>query len=609
MQFAVDLPSEKILLISTDPAHSIRDSLADRNAPSNLEVIELSAESFLNKFKAEHGAKLLEIANRGTFLDKQDILRFIDLSVPGMDELFGFLEISKLAGEGRFGRIVVDTAPTGHTLRLLVMPGAMEGWLEALDALLAKHRYMMEVFRGIYRPDDLDQFLEDMDTSRQGLEEMLRDHSLCRFIPVITAEDMSVLESARLLEQLDALGIRADEILVNRIYPENQCHLCYTVRKEQLAVISRLPKNLANRSLWSIPLYPDEVRGERLTAFWGGLSRVRQDNPAFTKSSALLASRADPVVNPAPLPSPATRLILFAGKGGVGKTTLACATAVRLVDAYPDKRVLLFSADPAHSLSDALDIQLGPSPSRISKRLFAMEINAEAEFATLKDEYSSDIDEFFGTYLGNLDLTFDREVMERILDLSPPGLDEIMALTRMTDFLVSGSYDLIVLDAAPTGHLIRLMELPEVLDQWIKAFFELFLKYRDIFRPPQMSERLVSLSKSLKLLRTILRSSTEAFLHAVTIPTEMAREETADLLSACARLGIAVPLIFINMVTPPGDCPFCSRMRERESEVMRKVSRQFSEHDKTIVYRQSDIRGINLLLGLGNSLYTSVPAH
>ncbi len=83
-----------------------------------------------------------------------------------------------------------------------------------------------------------------------------------------------------------------------------------------------------------------------------------------------------------------------------------------------------------------------------------------------------------------MDLAFDRPAMERFVDLSPPGLDEVTALTQVLDLCDQHHYSTFVLDAAPTGHLIRLLETPDLLDCWLKVFFGLFLKYKRIFRLP-----------------------------------------------------------------------------------------------------------------------------
>ena len=221
-----------------------------------------------------------------------------------------------------------------------------------------------------------------------------------------------------------------------------------------------------------------------------------------------------------------------------------------------------------------------------------MEIDSEAEFEALKRQYAGDIERFLESVSGKFDLTFDREVLERILDLSPPGLDEVMALTRVMALLASGSYDVLVLDSAATGHLIRLLELPEIIDQWLKIFFDLFLKYQQIFRLTKFSQELVTMSKNLKRLRELLSNPARTALYAVSIPTDMALEETRDLVAACERLGISVPGLFLNLVTPPSDCDLCSALYRAESLVRNKFQQSLSGRDVTVVYRRGEIRGL-----------------
>ena len=306
---------------------------------------------------------------------------------------------------------------------------------------------------------------------------------------------------------------------------------------------------------------------------------------------------------PPPLPPPGTAMLVFAGKGGVGKTTLACATALRLARAHTGKRILLFSADPAHSLADCLDITVGPEPKPAAPGLWVMEVDANADFIAMKNQYRKEIAQFLKRIMPNLDLTFDREVMERIMDLSPPGIDELMALAAVMDYLAPKDYDLLVLDAAPTGHLIRLLELPEIIEDWLKAVFGIFLKYRNIFRLPEITQRLVRISKDLKRLRAILRDPSRAALSAVSILTEMSFAETTDLVAACGRMGIPVPCLFLNMATPAGPDPLCASLFHRESAVRGKFASGFPSIRQTVVYHQSDPRGIENLEALGQILY------
>jgi arsenite-transporting ATPase len=170
-------------------------------------------------------------------------------------------------------------------------------------------------------------------------------------------------------------------------------------------------------------------------------------------------------------------------------------------------------------------------------------------------------------------------------------------------FLAQDQYDVFILDSAPTGHLLRLLELPELIDQWLKAFFNLFLKYKRVFRLPVISQRLVQMSKELKHLRSLLGDPERAALFAVTIPTEMAFEETKDLVASCERIGISVPMLFINLAAPPSRCPLCAALHERESKLKRLFQETFSGSRHVLIYRHGEPRGLQQLGIMGKALY------
>ncbi len=604
LKLARAAPRSAFLLVSTDPAHSLADSLAGFAPPPNLQVTELDAQECLAVFKRQHGPKLYEIASRGTFLDHYDISRFLDLSLPGLDELMGSLEIASWVAAQRYQTIVVDTAPTGHTLRLLAMPALLHSWLGALDALLAKHRYMRKLYSGAVNRDEIDAFLAGLASSVTQMEALLRDSGRCRFMPVMLAEEMSLHETRSLLAELKRAQVPVKDIVVNRLFPRNECPVCADGLVQQSRILGEIfsSGDLSPYTWWGVPLYPKEVCGaEGLEAFWDGSTRL-------TKA---LVSPATPILPIGPWVETAARppkeksLLLFAGKGGVGKTTLACATSVRMAQDSPAREVLLFSTDPAHSVADCLGVPVGPVPRRICPGLTALEVDAEAEFRALKQLYSQELRSFLRSLLPEMDLAFDREAMERVVDLSPPGLDEVMALTHVMDLFDQNQYRTLVLDSAPTGHLIRLLEMPELVDQWLKVFFGLFLKYKQIFRLPKVSQRLVEMSKALKRLRALLADPARCALCGVAILTDMAFEETKDLLAACQRMQVSAPFLFLNLATPPSDCRLCSALRRRESVIQQKFRRALPTTEQIVVYRRGEPRGLARLGELGQALYAA----
>ncbi len=603
LRLADKFPASPFLLLSSDPAHSLADSINGASLPANLNVVELNAAEYLAAFKAENGEKLREIAMRGTFLDDEDVQSLLDLSLPGMDELVAFLDISTWVQNRSYRCVVVDTAPTGHTLRLLSMPDLMGSWIRALDKLLAKHRYMRSLF-GTLAADDLDQFIETLSGRVAQTAELLTDPTRCRFVPVMLAEALSVQETIALVEILKHNKVPVTDIVVNKLYPISSCGACSRIRGEQSVQLRDIQSLFHRYKLWATPMCSEEVQGtENLRAFWAAVQGLKDfsidhEEPQFAAKGH---SSAVAVESPADLPPPETSLLIFAGKGGVGKTTMACATATRL--AGDGRNVLLFSVDPAHSLSHCLNRPIGPAVTSVSPRLEVMQIDAKAEFRKLKEEYRLELRGLVESLLPEVDPTCDREAMESIFDLSPPGLDEIMAMTKVMDHLFADKYDIVIIDSAPSGHLIRLLELPELIDSWLKVFFRLLLKYKRIFRLPRMSQRLVSISKNLKRFRSVLTDHDQAVTHVVSILTEMAFEETTDLLYACERMGIRVPAILLNLVTPTEDCELCSSLHSREQVVRKKFRSAFPHQFQTIVYRGSEPRGLTELARLGEVLY------
>ena len=611
LRLARCFPEDSFLIVSTDPAHSLTDSAAGFLPPPNLRILELDAQKSLAVFKAQHADKIQEIAARGTFLDNQDIARFLGLSLPGLDELMGFLEIARWARERKYRRIIVDTAPSGHTMRLLAMPESLKKWLGVLDAMLAKHRYMRKLYRDDGSRDDLDRFLAEMADSVKQTKKLLVDPKKCCFVPVMIAEPLAVAETAMFISELERQKIPIGGIVVNQLYPASQCPVCECERNSQMNELRGLPDEVSQYALWGAPLHPEEIRGRKLLeSFWDQVFRLNETGAARippvvsdVESTTGIPGPEPMVEGPPDLPLPETSLMVFAGKGGVGKTTLACATALRLARGSSGKEVFLFSTDPAHSLSACLDVSVGPAPVRICPGLTAMEIDAQAEFESLKAQYAGELNAFLASVLPGLDLAFDHEVMAKIMDLAPPGLDEIMALTRAMECLRRDHYDVLLLDSAPTGHLLRLLELPQLIEQWLQAFFGLFLKYKNIFRLPAVARRLVEISKDIKTLTAMLHDSTRSALYGVSIPTVMALEETKDLFASCARMEIPAPVLFVNLATPPSDCLLCSALRRRESEVRRKFQEAFPEKHQTLVYRHRRTRGLDGLAELGRLLY------
>jgi arsenite-transporting ATPase len=259
----------KTLIFSTDPAHSLADSLEQKlddkprevKGVKNLSALEVNAEKALSKFKAEHQDEIKKIVETGTNLDAEDIDSVFALPIPGMDEVMGFKTMIDLIDEAKFDKYIVDTAPTGHALRLLTSPKLLDDWVKVMAKMRWKYRYMVERFAGKYEPDKGDDFLLSMKKTVKRIEELLRDQNRCEFIAVTIPENMAVLETARLISNLGEYGIKVRQMVINNVVESNGCEFCREKRKEQEKYINLMRGKFNGLKTTIIPSCSHEIKG------------------------------------------------------------------------------------------------------------------------------------------------------------------------------------------------------------------------------------------------------------------------------------------------------------------------------------------------------------
>ena len=248
------------------------------------------------------------------------------------------------------------------------------------------------------------------------------------------------------------------------------------------------------------------------------------------------------------------RLLFFGGKGGVGKTTVAATVALRLARDEPRRAVLLLSTDPAHSLGDVFGQRIGDEPVCVRggpRNLRVRELDAAAALASRRAGLEAALNEI-GAVLGAPDAataTGGRGTAE-LMELAPPGIDELFGLVSVVE--AREQYPLIVMDTAPTGHALRLLEMPDAAREWVQVLLRVLLKYRSVVRPGRLASELVDLSKSIRGLQELLRNPGDTRFIVVTRAAAVPRLETERLLVRLHRLRLAAPLTLA-----PGRCPVC----------------------------------------------------
>jgi arsenite/tail-anchored protein-transporting ATPase len=163
-----------------------------------------------------------------------------------------------------------------------------------------------------------------------------------------------------------------------------------------------------------------------------------------------------------------------------------------------------------------------------------------------RGEYRAGAEQLLAGLVGGASADADRGVTERLLDLAPPGIDELMALVQVVDLTGDRRYDALILDTAPTGHLLRMLELPGVALEWTRALLRMLLKYREVTGLGGMAERVLHLSRDLRRLRELLQDPRECWFLGVALPEALSVPETRRLLARLRRLGITPGALLVN---------------------------------------------------------------
>ena len=248
----------------------------------------------------------------------------------------------------------------------------------------------------------------------------------------------------------------------------------------------------------------------------------------------------------------APRTILYTGKGGVGKTSVAAATARRC--AASGLRTVVLSTDPAHSLSDSLETALGADPTPVSEGLWAQEVQAEREM----ELHWGAVQRWLGALLA------DRGVMDIAAEeLSvPPGMDELFSLLQIKHHHESGEFDVVIVDCAPTGETLRLLSFPDIARWWLekvfpwerrmvaaarplaRTFLDLQLPGEEVFGEVQ------SLVGNLIAMNEILRDRERATIRLVMNPDRMVIKEAQRTFTYLNLYGYLTDAVVVNRVFP-----------------------------------------------------------
>ncbi len=272
------------------------------------------------------------------------------------------------------------------------------------------------------------------------------------------------------------------------------------------------------------------------------------------------------------------RYWFFGGKGGVGKTSCAAACALRLAE--EGKKTLIISTDPAHSLSDSFRQPIGGEIKPIEgvSNLFALEIDPK--------RYVSET----AKVLGESGFAFAWLFMGAE---SFPGIDEAVAFTKVLEYVGKPEYDAVVFDTAPTGHTLRLLELPDFLDSWVGKLVEFKLRMDRLFsafkkllgkesEKDETLEALQLMKETIRKAKQVLTDPSTSTFVIVLLPEAMAIWETERLLTHLESLRIPVEFLVVNMVVPENPCNFCRTRRSMQLKHLEEIREMYRDEFKIV---------------------------
>ena len=307
-----------------------------------------------------------------------------------------------------------------------------------------------------------------------------------------------------------------------------------------------------------------------------------------------------------------TRILLFTGKGGVGKTTTAAATALRCADA--GLRTIVLSTDPAHSLADAFDVPLGPLVAPITTTLSGQQLDAQERMEESWHEIQGWLREVFA-WAGVEGL--EAEELSVI-----PGLDEVFALSDIKQHATSGDWDMVVVDCAPTAETIRFLSLPEILARYMERLFPVGRQVNKVVSP--VLSRITSLPMAgdgvfdatrrfydrLEGVRELLTDPARTSVRLVVNPERMVIAEARRTYTYLSLFGYRVDAVIANRLLPDEvSDPWFARWKALHHEHLRTIEEGFAPLPVLKVdLAPAELVGLDALRGFGDSVYGDLDA-
>ncbi|MHB8281089.1 MAG: arsenical pump-driving ATPase [Candidatus Humimicrobiaceae bacterium] len=576
----------KTLLITTDPAPNLRDifgqEIGHKITPiagtENLSAIEIDPNIASDEYRERIIAPMREMLD-----DKSLNTMKEQLDSPCIEEVAAFDKFIEFMDDPGYDVVVFDTAPTGHTIRLLELPS---GWNETLQ-----NNTSTCIGPGAS--------LQSAKLKYEKAISYLQDKNKTSFIFVLKPENSSLLETKRSSKELNKLGIGVSALIVNGILPKEECNDDFFRKKkeEELGIVKKIKSEFKSLPKTFYPLMDSEVSGIELLDIvgrflFGGEKQIKpkvlSERPATGSQDE--TNDFDAAINPNEIykllsQEDGTRYIFFTGKGGVGKSTIACTTSVYL--AGRGLKTLIVTTDPASHLQDIFEQEITHTPTAIKglSNLFAARIDQAKALKEYKKRILESVKDF--------DNDTKKSVEE---DLNSPCAEEMSAFEKFMSYFEPKGYDAVIFDTAPTGHTLRLLELPS---DW-KGFIDI-----GTLTKKTSDETKNKYNKVIEIMKNNKKSSFVFVMYPEYTPIIEAWRASEDLKK---QVGIKTALVAVNYILPKlyGKNTFFDNRRKQQNKYLSEIAKKFKAPLIKVPLMDSEPKGLISLKLLGKSIFENI---
>lgn len=633
---AVALASTRksVLLVSTDPAHNLSDAFAQKfsRTPTkvrgfeNLDAMEVEppAASDLPSAESIPGGVPSDVMEAlGGEQAARALMSEIGNAVPGIDEAMAFGTLMKSVRDMSYDVVVFDTAPTGHTMRLLGFPGLLEKGLSFCQGIIDRFGQMVGTLATTMGMPGLDfnemrDRLAGLEGTTKDIKATFADSSKCTFVCVCIPEFLSVFETERLVQELGKFKITVSNIIVNQVIRSadiQSSERAEALYKARMGMQTKYLEQVAELygedfHITPMPLLSGEVRGPDALKNYSQL--ILREKPQFMKGMEGMNELEEyegtlrNIVDDSAL-----RWVFVGGKGGVGKTTTSSSTAVALES--KGKKVLIVSTDPAHNLSDAFaqKISSGTSPTKITayQNLYALEVDA----SDAAEGFINNLSTANGVQgAGPLPIETIRQLVTSV-----PGIDEAVSFAEIAKLARTLEFDVVVFDTAPTGHTLRLLGFPAVADKALAKFENLKTRLQPMLsmvtagdaqmetKMREAEEKLAKARRSLEEVSKILTDHEKTTFMCVAIAEFLSVYETERLVQQLCEMDINVRNVLVNQLMNPEEKDVVTVLSTR-SKMQQKYLEQIGElypvdefHITQMPLLPMEVRGVDALKTYG----------